>query len=337
MRFRRRLGVVALILLLGSSVAACGLDAPDAGVVEAGPEARLRDLNALDMRVAVVAWQLARANADLCPVTRPSLGWTLHSASQYGAELRPLARQRHGLDGDLPGILAAPADSPAALAGLQPGDLIVSVNGLALERGEESAAAYEGLQANSAVLDRAATLGPLQLQVRREGVERSVRLRPIQACAYATQVEVTGKLRAHADGRTIFISDGMANLAGTDAELAFVLAHELGHAVLEHRTDDSVTGVRGASNWAISMRRGLSLGSEADADRMGLFLMARAGFDPDAALTFLTAYEQVDAGADYAQINTGGVYRSSPDRRRALQPVLADIASRRAAGRVLIP
>lgn len=330
------IGAAALALASG----ACGHPAPDAGagLLQDAPAVRLDRLTSLDTRVAGVAWRLAVANADLCPVNRQQAGWTLQSASQYGAELRPLAEARYGLAGDLPGVLAAPAESPAKAAGLEPGDLILSVNGLSLDQGlgrtEES---YDGLQTNIAALDAALAQGPVTLGVRRSGVTRDVALRPTLACAYPAQVEVTGTLRSRTDGRHIFISDRMANLAANDDELAFVLAHELAHAVLEHRTQPDVVGVRGGLNWALSMRRGLSIGSEADADRLGLYLVARSGFDPARAVDFLTRYEAADGGAGGPQINAGGVYRSASSRWRALQPVLGDIAARRADGRPLIP
>ncbi|GAA0645472.1 M48 family metallopeptidase [Brevundimonas lenta] len=337
MPIRARTLAAVVVLGLAPGLACCGHPAPKAGVVEAGPEARLDALNALDIRVANVSWRLAVANAELCPVVRTRAGWTLQSASQYGAELRPLAVARYGLDGDLPGVLAAPPGSPADQAGLSRGDLILAVDGRPLERGQDGAESYEGLQANIAVLDAAAARGRVELKVRRDGVERVVTIRPQAACAYPTEVEVTGALRSRADGRYIFISDGMAGLAADDDQLAFILGHELAHAVLEHRTQPDVTGVRGASNWAISMTKGLSIRSEADADRMGLFLVARAGFDPYKAVEFLTRYEQADGRASYAQINAGGVYENASGRRRALQPVLANIADLKAADRALIP
>lgn len=332
-----RASLLAVVLALGLGAAGCSHPAPSAGPAQDPPEVRLRALNTVDARVAGVAWTLARANADLCPVTRTRAGWTLQSASQYGAELRPLAEARYGLDGDLPGLLAAPDGSPAAAAGLAPGDLILSVNGQPLSRGEGASESYDGLQANITLLDEAAARGPVQLRVRRSGVDRDVTVHPVSACVYPTQVEVTGTLRSRADGRNIFISDGMVGIATDNHQLAFVLAHELAHAVLEHRTQPDVTGVRGASNWAITLRRGLSLSAEADADRMGLFLLTRANFDPYAAVEFLTSYEAADRGARYAQFNLGGVYEPAPVRRRALQPVLADIAARKAANRALIP
>ena len=337
MRPGPRLIAAILAISLAGGLAACGHAAPDAGGVQDDPQARLDGLTRQDVRVAEVAWRLALANADLCPVNRPRAGWTLQSASQYGGELRPLAEGRYGLDGDLPGILAVPAGSPAADAGLRPGDLILSVNGRTLQRGEGAAGSYDGLAANTAVLDQALTGGPVELQVRRDGTERTVPLHPVQACAYPTQVEVTGTLGGRADGRHIFISDGMANLAPTDDQLAFVLAHELAHAVLEHRTQPDVTGLRGASNRLISLRRGLSPGAEADADHMGLFLAARAGFDPRAAMDFLDLFEAADRGARQTRGNPGGLYGPVSIRRRALEPVLEDIAARRAAGQPLIP
>ena len=330
------IGAAALALAAG----ACGHPAPDAGaaLLQDSPSVRLDRLTGLDARVAGVAWRLALANADLCPVNRPQAGWTLQSASQYGAELRPLAEARYGLAGDLPGVLVAPDASPAAAAGLAPGDLILSVNGLALAPGEgRPEESYDGLQANLAVLDGALAQGPITLAVRRGGVTREVAIRPVLACAYPAQVEVTGTLRSRTDGRHVFISDGMANLAANDDELAFVLAHELAHAVLEHRTQPDVVGVRGGLNWALSMRRGLSIGSERDADRLGLYLVARSGFDAARAVEFLDRYDAADGGGGGPQINAGGVYQSAAGRRRALQPVLDDIAARRADGRPLIP
>lgn len=337
MRSAARLTAIGAAAL---ALAACGHPAPDSGasLLQDAPAVRLERLTNLDVRVAGVAWRLALANADLCPVNRPRAGWTLQSASQYGQELRPLAVARYGLSGALPGVLAAPGDSPAAEAGLAQGDLILTVNGVPLDRGEAQATeSYDGLQANTAMLDSALAQGPVRLTVQRNGVEREATVRPVLACAYPTQVEVTGNLRSRTDGRHIFISDGMANLAANEDELAFVLAHELAHAVLEHRTQPDVVGVRGGLNWALSMRRGLSLGSEADADRLGLYLMARSGFDPARALEFLSRYDAADGGPGGPQINAGGVYPSASSRRRALQPVLDDIAARRARERPLIP
>lgn len=344
MRLSRRLRVTLTAGLIAAGLAACSHPAPPptgAGrVAEDNAEGRLTALVAKDRRVAAVAWRLAVGNADLCPATRLKAGWTLHAASQYGTELRPIAERTYGLRGDLPGILSAPVTSPAGQAGLRPGDVIVAVDGRPLSTGTAASArgqTYDGLQANIDRLNHAATLGPMVLTVRRDGIERSMTVTPQRVCAYDTQVEVRDDLRALSDGRTIFVSARLVDIAQDDDQLAFLLAHELAHAVLEHATVPDVQGGRGPANAQLSLRRGLSSSSESDADILGLYLLARAGFDPGRAVHFLSAYEAAAPGARYPQINLRGVYRSIPDRRRALEPVIADIARRQAAREPLIP
>lgn len=342
---RKRSAVPALAFALGLSLgltSACapvGSDASATTIAEA-PAARLDALTAMDRRVAEVAWRLALANEALCPIVRPSAGWSLHAANQYGPALREQAERRFGLAGDLPGLLAAPAGSPAALSGLAEGDVITTVNGAALSAGAASSSGrFDGLQGNLDVLDQAATQGPMALTVRRYGHERTVTVHPVPACAYTTQIETSEALTGRSDGRRIIISSGLAGLSRNDDELAFFLAHELAHAVLEHRTSPGLSGRRGSENSLISLRRGRSSSAEADADTLGLYLLARAGYAPQAAVEALTAYEATSPLNRFPQISlTGGdVYQSPAARRRALQPALADIARRRQATLPLIP
>jgi Peptidase family M48 len=75
---------------------------------------------------------------------------------------------------------------------------------------------------------------------------------------------------ASTDGRRIKISRGVLALAaGSEDELAFVLAHEMGHLVLGH-----------------SVFHG-SIEKELDADSKGLEIMARAGYQPQGAIAIL--------------------------------------------------
>jgi hypothetical protein len=330
-------------LAFASAALACGRPSEPAAVAspeDPAPEVRLERLTATDVWVARVAWKLARANAELCPLTRPRAGWRLQAASQYGSELRPLAEARYGLDGDLPGVLAAPEASPAATAGLAAGDLILALDGAPLERGRGSGReSYDGLALNTETLDNAVARAAVDLKVRRGGAERNVRLSPVAACAYDTEVTLEGgNARVTRDG-LILIPVQQTLLARSDDELAFPLAHELAHLVLEHDRAPPVSGRRGEANGQITLRRGRSASAEADADRLGLYLLANAGYDPAAAVEFLTRYGQSGALNSSPQVSlaSGAVYRSPEGRRRALEPVIADIAARRAAGRPLIP
>jgi predicted Zn-dependent protease len=107
-------------------------------------------------------------------------------------------------------------------------------------------------------------------------------------------------------GRIMVYSGLIETLDVSDAELATVLAHEVAHALREHTRERvsrayaqqlvlsgaaAVTGVsEGAANIAnmvaqVTFQLPFSREQESEADQVGLELMARAGFDPRAAVT----------------------------------------------------
>jgi predicted Zn-dependent protease len=137
-------------------------------------------------------------------------------------------------------------------------------------------------------------------------------------------------------GGYIYVTRGILALANDQSELAAVLAHEISHVILKHaqaRTnrikttalvDKVVTGVFGAdpSTDQTANRAQLSLAAfsqaqELAADKEGIMISGKAGFDPHAAARFLGAmgrfaqYTQGDAdqGADFLSSHP-----STPDR-----------------------
>jgi predicted Zn-dependent protease len=107
-------------------------------------------------------------------------------------------------------------------------------------------------------------------------------------------------------GRIMVYSGLIESLDLTDAELATVLAHEVAHALREHTRERvsraygqqlvlsgvaAVTGVsEGTANIAnmigqVTFQLPFSRDQESEADIIGLELMARAGYDPRAAVT----------------------------------------------------
>lgn len=331
---RHRLSVKSAVVAATIAVASCSPAreaSPTQLLSDTGPQARLATLTALDQRVGRVAWRLGLANADLCPLTRQSAGWMLHSANQYSLEMRPFAVASYGLAGDLPGLVAAPEDSPAAASGLSVGDLITAVNDKALETGSlDAAPSVEGLERNQQQLDRALAAGPVVLTVVRGGQSRSVRLEPLTACGYDVQVDPSNELNARADGRRLFISSAMAAYAASDADLALVLGHELAHHVLGHRTwHGAEAHGRQVGAAAVSARGG----SERSADRAGLYLMARAGLDTSGAAAFWRRFGQVNWRVRFPQLH----HPSAESRATSLEAVHLEIEAKRAAGLELKP
>jgi beta-barrel assembly-enhancing protease len=328
--------VPAFLLLTATALTACGFGVPvaEAGLEIAAPaEQRLIALTDLDQRVARVGYRLSEANAELCPAVRNSAGWLLHAASQYSPELRPWAETRFGLDGDLPGLLAVPEGSAAEQAGLRRGDLLLRVNGEALTRGvTRRAAAYEGVEANIQKLDLALAAGTIEIAFRRDGNDHTATVTPQRACGYDVQLDPSDELNARADGKRLFITTAMAGFTATDDELALVLGHELAHHVLGHRGWHEAE-TRGRQTQTVPALAGTGGGSERQADRVGLYLAARAGFDTSIAPAFWRRFGAFDWRVRYPQWG----HPSAEARARALEQVQAEISARRASGQLLAP
>ncbi|KQY84864.1 M48 family metalloprotease [Brevundimonas sp. Root1423] len=330
----RRLLSTVLTLALAAGLTGCGQAAGGSmtAAVDGAASQRLSTLTALDQRVARVAQRLSEANVELCPAVRLAAGWALHSASQYSNELRPLVQSRFGLEGDLPGVLSAPPTSAAAEAGLREGDLILAVNGAALNTGPARIQpAFEGLAANIAILDGALASGAARLDIRRGGEPVVLTVEPHRACGYEVQLNPSDELNARADGRRLFISTALAGFTQSDDELALILGHELAHHVLRHRTWSDVGGAGREANEAAAVSGAGD--KETQADRVGLFLTARAGYDTTIAPAFWRRFGAANWRVRYPQLR----HASAEARARALEQVQVEIDAKRAAGGPLLP
>ena len=295
---------------------------------------RLAALTDLDQRVARVAWRLSEPNASLCPVVRQSAGWALQSAQQYSLALRPHAIGRFGLRGDLPGVLAAPSGSPAAEAGLRTGDLLVAAGGVPLRVGDaREEASYEGLAANLRIIDAALADGSTTFTVERGAEAFEVIVEPLRACGYEVQLNPSDELNARADGRRLFISTALAGFAESDDELAVILGHELAHHVLRHRHWNDAGGAARQTNEDAWGGEGGEGGAEQQADRVGLYLLARAGFDPTVAAPFWRRFGESNWRVRFPQIG----HASAGSRARALEEVQREIEAKRQVGGELLP
>jgi membrane-associated protease RseP (regulator of RpoE activity) len=326
---------IAVVVLAMAAVAGCGQTSGVASASSAGESdaaQRLTSLTSLDERVARVAYRLSQANVALCPTVRQSAGWALHSARQYSLELRPHAESRFGLDGDLPGVLVAPPGSPAEKAGLRQGDVILKVGEVDLAVGDgRPTPQFEGLARNVAVVDAALARGPTTFTVRRDGAVIPAMVTPERACGYEVQLNPSDELNARADGRRLFISTALAGFAQSDDELAVILGHELAHHVLGHRTWSDVGGVGRTSN-AVEVAEGEG-GKERQADRVGLYLLARAGYDPAVAAPFWRRFGASNWRVRYPQLE----HASAGSRAQRLEAVQGEIAAKQAAGQPLTP
>jgi predicted Zn-dependent protease len=155
-------------------------------------------------------------------------------------------------------------------------------------------------------------------------------------------VQKTEDLNAYCmpGGRIMVYSGLIEALDLTDAELATVMAHEVAHALREHTRERvsraygqqlvlsgvaAVTGVsESTANIAnmigqVTFQLPFGRDQESEADTIGLELMARAGYDPRAALTLWKKMNQASQGGQPKFLST---HPSPTDRSKDIEKLL---------------
>lgn len=291
-RWRWRWGVAAAMLTLVPGRAADPFVALAAAPIarEAELIAGLDALRAQDLRVATIFFRLVTAGIALCEARAPQPGLLLHDAGQYHADLRPIAVRHFDL-GEGPSISAVVPGSPAAAAGLRADDALIAVDGVSLAPADAASdagrrASYDGLAQAIAALDRAFGRGEAKLTVRRGAGNFDVVLRPVAGCASEVQLIPSGRMNAAADGRYVQMTTAIVDYTANDDELAVLIGHELAHNILGHRARLDAAGVPGGLFGKFGGNAAKVRETEIEADRVGLHLVALAGYDIDAAPIF---------------------------------------------------
>ncbi len=239
--------------------------------------AAYRALGQQDLRLAVISHRLAAANAPFCERRERNPGWVLHDEIQY-PDLET-ARAAFGFRQPI-SISAVVPGGAADQLGIKAGDGLVAFNdemlGVEKEvRSKQSAERVENIQRE--LKQKLATGEPIKLTLDTVGGKRPFNLSPPEVCTSHFWVDARSNLDAGADGDGVRITEGLMTFAGTDdAELAAVVAHELSHNLLGHRKRLKLA----------KRRKKEVLATEIEADRLSVWLMANAGYDPKAALRF---------------------------------------------------
>jgi predicted Zn-dependent protease len=120
-----------------------------------------------------------------------------------------------------------------------------------------------------------------------EPLQREINLR--KGYRFEWEVNVLDNKQVNAfclPGGKMVVFEGILPVAQNDDQLATVISHEMSHALAHHSSErvarrEFSTGGPGGF-WS----KGYERADEAEADKIGLFLMTFAGYDPDQAVQF---------------------------------------------------
>ena len=142
---------------------------------------------------------------------------------------------------------------------------------------------------------------PVQIMVRRDGVDTLRTVQPVMACAIPVKLVTDGTANAYTDYKKIVIQSGVLRLARNDADLAVIIGHELAHVTMGHygkRLQNALVGELGGAvidgglllggiysgrtfskHFARAGAMAFSVEFEREADYVGAYYAARAGYD----------------------------------------------------------
>lgn len=294
----------------------------------------LRALQALDSRATDVGYRLATTASALCAGGEPLAGIALHDAGQYDPAVRGAVRRTFGLEGDAMGVLAVARGGPADSAGLRPDDIVVAIDAVPLALPPVAKRATT-LRRDAALdqIDRALADGPTTITIRRGSQQLTLRLTPERGCASRVEIVPGSGMNAGANGRTVSIDGRLANFVEGEDELAAVIAHEMAHNILNHRHLLDSLGVKGGLLSVVGRNAARIRCTEVEADHVGTYLMARAGFDMSAALRFWARF----ASRGLPAFLRDPTHPSPAERQARIAATISEIETKRTAGKPLTP
>ncbi len=148
-------------------------------------------------------------------------------------------------------------------------------------------------------------------------------------------------------GGKIVVYEGLLKYASTDDELATVMAHEVAHAVAKHANErmsqelmrqygGNILGIAlGGKSPAVQQIAGVVYGigsqvavmlpysrtHEYEADRIGLYLMAIAGYNPESAVSF---WQKMSAGKG-SGANDSDMFSTHPSDSKRISAIRAEL------------
>lgn len=305
-------------------------------------------------RLMQVSYPLLTKGADLCGEDiRYTTGLALaNSSTLLGEPFKETAETDYRLSDQVQAVYVVPG-SAADKAGVRAGDTLLQVgqwpiSGTGADAVKETLSQIQsqtqsGQSVRIDVVRPASGKSPISQK-------QSLLIAPDRACSYPVVLGGGDEVNAYADGKQVTVQRGMLRFANNDTELALVVSHEIAHNSMSHMRSKMTNYALGSildiaaqvllkvptqGLFGNAGARAYSQEFEAEADYVGLYIMARAGGDIDNAPQFWRRMATLSPGA--IQSSHMSTHPATPERFVALEETVKEIKAKQAAGKPLVP
>jgi len=274
--------------------------------------AQLRKYYSERHRVDSVAFRIRTANvADCKNHIAAQIGLTAATPRSLPRKYQSYTAEALSIGWTRPTAISVVEGSPAAQAGVTAGDEIITLNGELIPTWGTANWMWRKIAETGT--------DAVRLDTRRDGVDRTVTVTPVMGCSIPIEYRVDEAANASASDKKIVIHSGfLAHLTG-DNDLAMIIGHELAHANLGHgdkklwnywlgraggtAIDAAIlsgglsTGGAFGRQFARLGAVAYSAGFEREADYVGTYYAARAGYDTRGTEEIWRRMSMIDPGS----------------------------------------
>lgn len=315
-----RTGLLFLVALLLAGCATPSTQAPVFTPAEIAAEEAIQRALALEQharqrrRLLSIGTELLIAAAQLCEGdTVNSMGIFLDGPRTYPEPMQEFAAAHLQLEPDEFMVDALAPGTPARLSKLRAGDVLLKLNGTPFSR--------RGAQETAPL--PTAKAGTNELVVERDGQQLEVLVNSTKMCNYALTLDNVGVINAFADADSVIVNTGLLE-AFDDRLVRQIVAHEIAHIVQQHLKLSMLFQAKAF---------------EAEADYVGLYIYARAGYPVEDALPLwremaTKVRSSVFPGSGPVLFDT---HPSPPERFVSMGKAIAEIRAKQATNEELLP
>lgn len=308
---------------------------------------QIRDYFAALSRVDDVGFHIRVANREFCKNTEAQIGLYAATVRSLPHKYRSYSQEALQLSWTQPTALAVASGSPAAVAGIKSGDQVLTLDNEVVPATKTDKWMEGWLRRHGEA--------PVEIMVRRDGADTLRTVYPAMACAIPIDYVSDPTPNAYTNSKKIVIYSGILRVAQSDADLAAIVGHELAHVNMGHyekKQQNALLGELGGGlvdggfmlggvytgrtftrHFKKVGAQAFSVGFEREADYVGAYYAARAGYDISGAAE---VWRRLSLESP-SSIRLASTHPIAPARFVQMQKVIAEIAAKKRQGLPLTP